>query len=68
MSLILGGRITCRLMAFPARVLVYRHIPASQEPMSPGRLRQNSDAAISLTGRVVLAGIPLVRFVRFSGM
>jgi hypothetical protein len=25
-SLILGGRLTCRLMAFPARVLVYRHI------------------------------------------
>ena len=25
-SLILGGRLTRRLMAFPARVLVYRHI------------------------------------------
>jgi hypothetical protein len=31
--------------------------------MSPGRLRQNSDAAISLTGRV-LAGVPLVWFPR----
>jgi hypothetical protein len=27
------------------RVLVYRHIPACQEPMSLGRLRQNSGAA-----------------------
>ena len=32
-------------MAFPARVLVYCHIPACQEPMSLGRSRQNSDAA-----------------------
>jgi hypothetical protein len=34
--------------------------------MSLGRLRQNSDAAISLTGKVVLAGIPLVRFARYQ--
>src|ERR1700726_1111754 len=37
--------------AFPARVLVYRHIPACQEPMSLGRLRQNSDAAKKKHGR-----------------
>jgi len=36
--------------------------------MSLGRLRQNSDAAISLTGKVVLAGIPLVGFARLPGL
>lgn len=38
--------------------------PACQEPMSLGRLRQTSDAAISLTGKGGLAGIPIVWFAR----